>query len=447
MLGILTRRRVALAFCALAGANARADAPAFQLIRANEDWRGVADAPMWKNIPLSSDGESTVSLGGEWRLRLDTLDASRYGIGRVADTYALQRALVHADVRIGDHVRVFAQLGREDAIGKKPPLAVSDTDRGDVQNLFVDVNLDRTTLRAGRQELMFSPLQRFVSVREGPNVRQSFDGVRATWRGQGITVDAFATRPVVYKVGAFDDASDDTQAFSGVYASMKLGAASTLDAYVFNTQRDDVTFGNLRGDERRDSAGMRYAFAARGFDLDAEAIMQRGRQAGRDVRAWAGSIVAGYTLKSTWSPRFGLEVDAGSGDRTHDATLGTFNPLFPKGAYFDESGLVSWANLVLVRASVAVQPVKSVTLKASVATRRRQSADDAVYLQPYAPLPGTMANRSRNVGSIAAFDATWRVSRWWNLSAQIARHEAGAAVRQAGGRDVDFAMAMAQLRF
>ncbi|TDR45002.1 alginate export protein [Tahibacter aquaticus] len=444
----------ALGLLVLGGTAMAADAlPAFRLLRFEEDWSVLRDdparAPAYKFVALSD--ESFASFGGEWRLRLDSLAAPRYGLGRVADSYALQRVLVHADWHITPRLRLFAQLGREDAIGKKAPLAVSDSDRGDVQNLFLDMAVDTAkslNLRLGRQELMFSPLQRFVSVREGPNVRQGFDGLRASWRRPALSVDLFATRPVAYAAGAFDDATDRSQAFQGVYLSRNLASRYRFDAYYFGLRRDGAVLAGSRGRERRDSAGLRLAGSSAGFDLDMEALGQGGHLGPRTIRAWAFSAIAGYTASAAWSPRYALEYDIGSGDSGRPGSaLGTFNPLFPKGAYFDESGLMSWANARVLRASASVQPTATLSLKASLIGRWRQNTADAVYLQPYVALPQTLANRERRVGSAYVVDAAWRIGRSFNVALQLSRHQAGPAIRRAGGDDVDFAMLLTQYRY
>ena len=65
-----------------------------------------------------------------------------------------------------------------------------DQDRLDLEEAFITVTepLDRGMLkvRVGRQQMGFD-LQRFISVRDGPNVRQSYDAVwvdyeRGLWR-------------------------------------------------------------------------------------------------------------------------------------------------------------------------------------------------------------------------------------------------------------------------
>jgi hypothetical protein len=296
--------------------------------------------------------------------------------------------------------------------------------------------------------LIFNPTQRFVSVREGPNVRQSFDGARATWHSDDLSVDLFATRPVLYKVGPFDDRADNTQAFVGAYASKKLGPDSTFDVYYFGLRRDDVQFGQARGDERRESAGARFAGESAGFDYDLESIAQWGRFADRDIRAWAASAITGYTTRGPWSPRFGLEFDVGSGDHGNaGGNLGTFNPLFPKGAYYDETALISWANSIIMRPSLTVQPLHTLSLRASIIARWREDTHDAVYLQPYVPLTQTLGNRARGVGQAYEFDATWRVGRSLTLVAEVVHLNAGPAIVLAHGGDVDFAMLSAQYKY
>jgi hypothetical protein len=45
-------------------------------------------------------------------------------------------------------------------------------------------------------------------VRDGPNIRLAFDGLRWTWQGPRLRLDLLALRPVDNRVGAFDDRSD-----------------------------------------------------------------------------------------------------------------------------------------------------------------------------------------------------------------------------------------------
>ena len=69
-------------------------------------------------------------------------------------------------------------------------------------------------LRSGRQELAFGS-QRIVSVREGPNMRLSFDGFRAMFRAGGIQLDGLATRPVENNPYILDNETDKDRALWG----------------------------------------------------------------------------------------------------------------------------------------------------------------------------------------------------------------------------------------
>jgi hypothetical protein len=458
----MRRRTLAVVATGLAlasgGAAQAADPPAFKPIRSDEDYGYLKSRPVLEGgdrlrfLPLTEDGETYLTLGGETRLRVDSFDAPRFGVGGAqADVYGLGRALFSADLHLGSRLRVYGELGLHRDIGKKDPPATSDRDGLDAQVAFVDLTPDaarRWRLRLGRQEVSLNPTQRFVSVREGPNIRQSFDGLRVTRQTPGLRLEAFYLRPIVIQTGAFDDSRNEDQRFYGVYASRPLSKAVTLDLYAIALERDGVRFGATRGDERRTSLGARLAGKRGAIDYEAEGMVQGGRFAGRDIRAWGGSLGGGYTLARTWSPRLGLRLDAGSGDGdASDGKLETFNPLFPKGAYFNETGLTSWSNLLAVRPSLGLTPRRDVSLEISYLIRRRQTGDDAIYLQPSTPLAPVGADRSRAVGDAAQLDATWQVNRNLKLQAQLVHQSAGDAIQAVNGRAVDFGMLIAQFRF
>lgn len=444
-----------LAVTGACGVGHAADAPAFKLIRSDESYAYLADKPRagldeLRYIPLGS--EAYLSLGGEARLRVDSFDAPRFGVGGAqADTYALGRALFSGDLHLGSRVRVYGQLGVHRDLEKKGPLAVSDRDGLDAQVAFIDVTPDADRhwrLRVGRQEMAFNATQRFVSVRESPNIRQSFDGTRVTRQAGDLRLDAFYVRPVTIQTGAFDDSTNREHAFYGVYVSKTLTKAVSLDVYAFELDRDDVRFGAVRGDERRTSYGVRLAGKRGAIDYEAEGVVQGGRFAGRDIRAWAGSVGGGYTLARSWSPRLGLRFDTGSGDKSAaDGELGTFNPLFPKGSYFNDTSLTSWSNLVAVRPSLGLSPRRDVSLELSYLMRWRQTGEDAIYLQPSTPLAPVGSDRSKAVGNAIQLDGTWQASRNLKIQGQLAHQSAGDAVRALGGRSVDFAMLIVQTRF
>lgn len=426
----------------------------FKLIRADETYAYLKPEPDRRGldplryIPL---GETAyLSLGGEARLRVDTIDAPRFGVGGArADTFALTRLLLSADLHINPKVRIYGQLGLHHDLDKKEPPGASDRDDLDAQVLFVDLApAENWRLRLGRQELSFNPAQRFVSVREGPNIRQSFDGARLSFGRGKLQADAIFVHPVAIEHGAFDDGGDRDQRFWGLYASAPIARNVSLDLYALNLDRDHARFGAVTGDERRRSMGARLSGKLGAVDYEAEGMLQRGRFAGRDIRAWGGSVGAGYTFGSPWAPRLGIRHDAGSGDKDPaDDRLGTFNPLFPRGAYFNQASLVSWSNLSAWRASLGARPSKSLSFEISRTERRRRSGRDAVYLQPMAVLAGSAASPAREVSDDWQVDLGWEINRNLRVQLQAVHVKAAAAVKAVGGRDVDFGLATVQFRF
>ena len=116
-------------------------------------------------------------------------------------------------------------------------LTPADQDVLDLEQAFVTVTEpvgDGTArVRLGRQQMNFD-FQRFVSDRDGPNVRQSFDaawGEYEEWAWKFIT---FYSQPVqIYDFGAqpFDGYSSGANTFSVVRAQRELFGWATLSAY------------------------------------------------------------------------------------------------------------------------------------------------------------------------------------------------------------------------
>jgi hypothetical protein len=179
-----------------------------------------------KFIPLDIAPGSYINFGGEDRERVEHFSNPFFGLTpRRNTTYDLHRLLFEGDLHIGDTFRTFIQFGNHlaTAPSTSPP---TDVDRLDLQQGFADLRAPigqdgSVTFRGGRQEMLFGSA-RLVDVREGPNVRLSFDGGRAFYQSPNIRVDAFVVRPVVPKPGVFDDYSDPGQAFWGLYSVMPV---------------------------------------------------------------------------------------------------------------------------------------------------------------------------------------------------------------------------------
>lgn len=456
----------AVALGAAAGPAARAQTavprPTYQVERFDDDFRYLRDpakrSDVWdpiKYLPLGTDPETYLTLGGELRERFDHFDNPLFGLRRrSSEDDLLHRLLLSGDLHLGDPVRVFAQFGNHLEAGRGSLRSPTDVDRFDLQQGFVDVNFADgpgagATLRAGRQEMTFGS-QRLISVRESPNIRRGFDGIRAFYRTGEVRVDAFATRPVQDRPGILDDQPDRSQLFWGVYAVMPVPPVPGLhaDLYYLGLDRKNAAFDEGVARERRHSVGTRLWGTAGAWDYNTELVLQVGSFGSRDIRAWTVATDTGYTFAAPMRPRLGLKADIASGDDNRkDGTLGTFNPLFPKNAYFTEADLVTPANIIDLYPTGTLHPTSDLDVSAGADVLWRASTHDAIYRVPLIPLVRGDQGGGPYVGTELTVDVGWQVDPHVKVSGAFVHFFAGSALTHAGGRDVDYVGTWIAYRF
>lgn len=426
--------------------------PAIMSNRWQEDWSALANPALrtqpfdaLKYIPLSAtDPQSYVSLGVTLRERFESSDAAGFGVNNVAgDSYLLQRFQFHVDVHFNSEWEFFTQLEDVRAYGKNIVTPV-DKNPLDLRLAFLAYvkSFDAGTFKArvGRQDFLFD-LQRFVSSRDGPNVRQSFDAIWADWETGPWRFIGFVSQPVQYSdVNPFDDTSNSHLRFHTLRVERHVLGTNELSAYYSLYQRDNARYLDASGSEHRNVFDARFAGAMNEFDWDLEAMGQTGTVGPKDIRAWAAGSRVGYTFShTTWTPRIGVQVDAASGDRhPGDGTLGTFNPLFPNGYYFTLAGFTGYTNLVHVRPSITVKPVAKLTLLAAVGFQWRTTTADAIYTQPNVPIPETAGRGSHWSGVYGQLRADYTFNPNLTGAIEAVHYQVGRAIRDAGGHNGDY---------
>jgi Alginate export len=428
--------------------------PAILPNRWEEDWSVLADPRVprelldtLKYIPLSPDDPKTyLSLGADFRERFEANDTAGFGTGPNRNNdYVISRSDVFADLRIADQVQVFAQL-QSDFAPWKTMIAPPDQDYLGLEQAFVTITEpvgDGTAkVRLGRQQMNFD-FQRFVSDRDGPNVRQSFDAVWGDYQNGPWKFITFYSQPVqIPDMGEnlFGDYSSGGNTFSVVRVQRDLSGWATLSSYYAYYALDNAKYLSVAGDERRDSIDVRFAAKTGGFDGDFEVMTQSGNIGSDTIRAWAVGSLSGYTFADIgWTPRVGFQFDAASGDSNpHDNVLQTFNPLFPNGYYFTLAGYTGYTNLIHVKPSIAVHPTSSLTVTFAVARQWRETTADAVYVQGSIPVPGTAGQPGRYTGTYGQLDLNWAITSRSSFAIQAVRFDVGDAIRQAGGHDSDY---------
>lgn len=444
--------------CVLSPALASADddsapkRPSILTNRWQEDWSVLADPKLrtepfdpLKYIPLMpGDPKSYVSLGMTLRERFESAAPSNFGIGGTrADTYLLQRLQFHVDVHLNENWQVFTQFEDARAFDKRN-ITPADQNQLDLRLAFVaytnTTDIGTFKARVGRQDFAFD-LQRFVSSRDGPNVRQSFDAVwgnleTGPWRFIG-----FLSQPVQYSdVHPFDDTSNGHFLFHTFRVERQVFGTNELSGYYSLYERDTSRYLDAAGFEKRHVFDVRFAGVWNHIDWDLEAMGQLGSVGSKDIRAWASGMRAGYTFAdAVWQPRIGLQFDLASGDnRPGDGVIGTFNPLFPNGYYFTLAGFTGYTNLAHLKPSVTVKPLAKLSLTAALGFQWRLTTADAIYTQPNIAVPGTAGIGSTWSGAYGQLRADYQFSPNLTGAIEAVHYEVGNTIRQAGGHDVDY---------
>ncbi len=376
----------------------RTPPPAYELLRQDEDYRYLAnpacrDDP-WdrlKYVPFGSTSQGFFTFGGEIREWYEGYRNASWGTGpQDANGYFLQRLSIYNDIHATSRIRLFVQLTSDIEAGRNGgPRPVTDESKLFFEEAFVDITLskepsDKLVLRLGRQEFEFGD-GRLVDVREGPNVRQSFDGASLYWKASSWTIRGIALKPVLSGTGVLDAHADRGSTFWGVYATRPLPKikGANIDLYYLGLARKDAAFDIGSADELLHTVGARLSGRRGGWSYDSEAAFQGGSFSTRGIRAWATGHDTSYTFQSIrLQPQIGASALVASGSHGNSTSdLGTLNPLFPTGYYFGQGGisLLGPSNLAAVGPKISLQLTKSVSIVADDNVFWRTSFQDGVY--------------------------------------------------------------------
>jgi len=419
--------------------------PEITMLRYDEDYSFLRNpecrSEIWdplKYIVLNKNLPVYLTLGINIRERFEFFNTFDWGLKPGAG-YLLQRIMPLVDMHFGTHFQAFLQLTSNIVWGRDPrPL---DRDALDILQAFGFFSFGPFAIRIGRQEIQYES-SRLVSIREGPNVRLAFGGLRTILHIKKWQVDGFALVPIQVMPGIFDDYAPKGQWFWGIYGlNPILGNQIGLDAYYLGRYRQTAAFEQGTERELRHTAGMRIYGKPGSVDYNTEATIQAGSFGSGAIFAWMFASDVGYTFNTLPArPRLGAQVNLISGDLTPiDADLQTFNPLFPRGSYFSEANLIGPLYLIDLHPELELKPFKKVKLKADWDFFWRQSLGDGLYLpSTLLQVPGA-GNPARYIGSQGAVLIQWEIMRHTSLSATYSHFFAGPFLRLAQrSHDVDF---------
>ena len=229
-----------------------------------EDWRQYCDPAKrddvidaLKCVKLTEDGKSYVTFSGELRTRVNiTTNPNLREVQQQRQDIA--RIVGGADVHLGDHFRVFGELGRAELQGINLGAPGGNLrNQLAVQQLFAEVKgkalgLD-VGVRAGRQEFFDGP-QLLTVGRDNNTLYFVLDGVRAYARGKDARIDVFDLNYVTYGFkGISDDKTNPDVRFTGATFGFRLspklfgGSKLYLDPFIWRLRNRRAVWGRRRG--------------------------------------------------------------------------------------------------------------------------------------------------------------------------------------------------------
>jgi len=444
--------------------------PSYEPLRQNEDWSVLAKAGTVKDpdlfdplkyISLTRTGSVWVSFGGQVRERLESWNQFNFGAPVAAvhnDSYLYSRLMLHADLHIGTHVRVFVQ--EKNSFSTHRALAggqrTSDVDEVDLQNGFVEVKLplaDSTqlTLRAGRQELSFGR-ERFVGVSDWSNVRRTWDAFSGSLEKRKSHLNFFWARPVKVAKYSFNRPDPATQ-FYGVHLNRKLAPGwGTVEVYWYGLDNRLATYNGTTGRENRHILGGHQVnqIGKTAFDYDLGGSIQFGSVGSQSIFAHGIVTQLGYTVRKTWStPRFYLGYDYASGDRQQGGNVGTFNLLFPTAhGTLGYADIVGRQNMQDLNFGVALNPARRWGIRLDGYSYWRASVNDAFYDKRGSVVRAAFPGSPRKIGEEADLTVRFQFDVHTVIQSGYSHFFPGAFVQRSGPHEpVDFFYLSLQLTF
>lgn len=434
--------------------------PRFSLLRYNDDFSYLATEKheglyyKTKYIPVIQNRENYLSTGGEIRYQyINTINEKWGDDSNGSDGYFMARYLAHLHLHT-KYIRLFFQLQSSFAYSK---IDVSPVDENplDVHQLFADVVFmqqqdSELFFRFGRQEILFGS-QRLVSVREGPNSRIAFDGGSMIYNAENSNNQLFYVHPVANRPEVFDDSFNADAKLWGNYLALKnVPFLQNIDLYYLGLYKKQAAFNDASGKEVRHSTGIRIWKNKGSWQYDFEAVAQFGKMEDKTISAWTLSSNTSYKFSNIkFRPVAGLKTEIISGDRhADDNKLETFNPLYPRGAYFGLVALIGPSNLFDIHPSLEININKRITVGIDYDFFWRWSTNDGIYAPNVQLLYDGQGLNEKFIGTQLAADISFDVNAFLSLTAEGAWFNSGPFIKEAGtGKDYYYGAFTAQFKF
>ncbi|MEM1337606.1 MAG: alginate export family protein [Bacteroidota bacterium] len=396
----------------------------FSLLRQND----VINIPeetkhgLYDNLKQINLGDqSSVGFGGSYRWQSEAFINEEFSSElNQNDIWFLNRLQFHSHLKMGHQFELFAELNSS-LITSKQNLAPVDRDALSFNQLFVRYYFGKNwNALLGRQNLRLGS-GRLIDVREGPNVRLSFDMAQLQYQNKRTHITGFYAVPVRVAQGVFDNkALDFQESVGGVYWAQNWKPNMGTDFYILYKEEETKTWDSGTADDNRFSIGLRHFGNWKELKYNNEFVVQAGSFGEQNITAWTASFNIEHPFPFLGrNSSLGFKTEAISGDTsTTDGTLTTFDGLYPRGAYFGRVARIGPSNLIDIHPYFDTA-VRQFTFEFDYVAFWRFSRQDGVYGPPL-NLQYPSINEERfighQLGAIVGFEINRFITLEWEAN-------------------------------
>ena len=426
--------------------------PNFHLFRAEENYSYLKNKEQNEFKQSSFDAIKFISfnkqrsiygtIGGEIRPRIEHFSNRKWN-GEDDETFYSHRLSLHTNFVFGENFRVFGELYNGYTNHNKK---IVQDDELALHQAFIEVKFQlkenpNLSFRLGRQEMGLGTT-RLVGVREGPNVRRSFDAGRIIFNSGNTTLNAFYAKEVLPNFFAFDNEFTlfNTRASNpklyGIYSQFKIkNLQGKNELYYLGFETNSSKFSDLSGKEKRHTFGLRrFGNVNKRLSFNTEIMYQFGRLGNANISAFNIGTDTHYRLiNSNWKTDFGLKLNWSSGDKnTGDNNVNTFNPMFVNPTFYGLSANIIPINLLSIHPSVHLNPIKKLDILIDWGIFWRASKNDGLYSPPRFLNRNSNGITDRYIGNQFGFKSTFKINHHFILGLNSSYFIAGNFLEKSG---------------
>lgn len=435
--------------------------PSFKLLRAEEHYTYLQDKssnpfeesifdPV-KYVRLNQTGDMYLSFGGQFRPRFEYY-SNRFWKADEDESFYSQRLALNSQVVFGKYFRMYGELYHGYTSHKKE---FAEYDKLTLFQAFSDLRFPfakdaELSIRFGRQEIGLGAA-RLVGIREGPNIRRSFDMGRIIYQNLKTKFQVFYGKEVRPSFEVFDNDFSlfDSNAINprlwGVYTQFRIkGLNGASEVYYLGFQANNVSFNDVTGNEIRHTLGIRrFGKIGEKLRYNSEVIYQFGEHGDNDISAYNIETDWKYELTDiSWNFTPGIKLEYTSGDKKNgDGKVNTFNPMFVNPAYYSLAATITPINMVSVHPSLSFEPIKKLKLYLEWAVFWRASEEDALYRPTRFINHPAHGIENKNIGNQFGLEAEYEVNRHISFEIDISYFNAGKFLRSSGEAESIFHVA------